>query len=159
MIVRIGNNAITAKRGFSMDFELYRLSNELIFVRWGQHPDSTSVNVYLQTLEKLLNTANRKLYFISDLGGGDISDSRALRRLAELTWHHHWGGSVAYGQGMNARAYVDVVRHLAAPAHHSDLMWSVEQALDYLESLKPGVTATVDREVMELLYGYASVGG
>src|SRR5690606_13966564 len=152
-------NAITAKRDFSMDFELYRLSNELIFVRRGQNPDSTSVNAYLQTLEKLLDTANHKLYFISDLGSADVSDRRALHGLAELTWHHHWGGSVAYGQGMNARAYADVVRHRAAPVHHSDLMWGVEQALDYLESLKPGVTATIDREVMELLYGYASVGG
>ena len=42
-----------------------------------------------------------------------------------------------------------------APEHREDMVGSVDEALDILEALKPGITVGIEREGLELLYGYA----
>jgi hypothetical protein len=142
-----------------MDFELHTLSDELIFVRWHRNPTPGSENAFLSVLEMLLDESCSRLYLITDAREGLLTSPRALRRIVELCQHPQFGGAVSYGQKIAAGKYFDLFRRMTAPADHSEeLVQTVDEALDHLESLKPGLTTFIDREALELLYGYAYSG-
>lgn len=136
-----------------MDFELYCLSDELIFVRWYRKPTPSSENAYLQEITALLNSARTRLFFLSDLSSGYITHMDTLCRLADLSRHKNWGCAVSYGQKMAAGVYVDTIRQITGTLNTDTLVYSIEDALDHLEVMRPGITALIDREVLELLYG------
>ena len=138
---------------YSMDFEVYPLSDELIFVRWHRNPTPVSQDAYLYELEVLLDAARHRLYMISDVSEGQLSDKLAKQYLAKLHQHPHWGGCVSFGQA----AVADGAGRRRAPRSLSGpdaSVRDVEDALDYLEGLKPGITAhSIDRQALETLYG------
>ena len=142
-----------------MDFELHTLSDELLFVRWLHHPAPVSENAFLSLLEMLLDETCVPVYLITDAHEGVLTSPRALRYMSELSRHKHFGGAVTYGQTGAAGARFDVFRHMAASGYRDSMVRTIDEALDHLEALKPGVTSDIEREVLELLYGYACVGG
>jgi hypothetical protein len=142
-----------------MDFELHTLSDDLLFIRWRHNPTPASENALLSLLGMLLDEACNQVYFITDARDGILTSPRALRWMAELTRHEQFGGAVAYGQKMAAGVYFDAFRRLAAPNDQQEnMVQTVDEALDHLEALRPGVTSTINREMLELLYGYAHSG-
>lgn len=142
-----------------MDFELHTLSDDLLFVRWRRDPTPASENALLSLLGMLLDEACNQLYLITDARDGILTSPRALRWMAELARHPQFGGAVAYGQKVVAGMYFDTFRRMAAPGDGLESMvQTVDEALDYLEALRPGITSAVNREALELLYGYANSG-
>ena len=142
-----------------MDFELHTLSDDLLFVRWLHNPVPASESAFLSLLEMLLDEACGRVYLITDARDGLLISPRALRWMAELSRHPQFGGAIAYGQKAASTMYFDAFRRMVAPGDQQEnMVQTVDEALDHLEVLKPGVTATIDREVLELLYGYASSG-
>ena len=136
-----------------MDFEFYPLSDELVFVRWHRNPTPVSQDAYLYELELLLDAARHHLYVICDVSEGQLSDGLAKQYLAKLRQHPHWGGSVSFGQAAvaDARGRRAAPRPLTGP---DTSVRDVEDALDYLEGLKPGITThSIDRRALETLYG------
>ncbi|MBZ0299084.1 MAG: hypothetical protein K8J31_05055 [Anaerolineae bacterium] len=140
-----------------MEYELHAISEDLIFVRWLHDPTPMAENAYLSLLEMLLDEACEPLYLIVDVRDGQPTSPRMLRRVAELSQHPYFGGSVSYGHKAHASAHLEAFRRRAVPGHHEDMVETVGHALDYLDRLKPGVTARIDRGGLELLYGYGSV--
>ncbi len=136
-----------------MDFEIFWLSAELVFVRWFCRPTPESEDMYLYELETLLDSTRTRQYILSDQSRGGVHGADALCQLAELTHHTCWGAAVSYGQKMAEVMYADAMRPYTRTLNPETLVYSVEDALDYLEVLKPGITAPVDREILELLYG------
>jgi hypothetical protein len=139
-----------------MDFELHTLSDELLFVRWRRNPTPASESAFLSLLGMLLDEACGAVYLITDAHDGLLTSPRALRWMTELSYHAQFGGAVTYGQKVAAAAQFGAFRRMAAPGEQQEnMVQTVDEALDHLEALKPGVTAPIDREVLELLYGYA----
>jgi hypothetical protein len=142
-----------------MDFELHTLSDDLLFVRWLNNPAPASESAFLSLLEMLLDEACIRIYLLTDARDGLLTSPRALRWMAELSRHPQFGGAIAYGQKAAATMYFDTFRRMAAPSDQSEnMVHTVDEALDRLELMKPGLTASIDREVLELLYGYAHSG-
>lgn len=143
-----------------MDFDLHTLSDNLLFVRWRHDPAPASENAFLSLLGMLLDEACSRIYLIMDARDGLLTSPRALRWMAELSRHENFGGAVTYGQRATAGVSFNNFRRMAAPGSQPQAMvQTVDEALDHLQALDPGVTASIDREALELLYGYARSGG
>ena len=123
-----------------MDFELHTLSDELIFIRWLRDSSTVSENALLSLIEMLLDEAPSPIYFLTDAQDGLMTNPRALRRMADLTRHNNFGAAVSYGHKVSASKYYETFRMMAAPSHREDMVRSVDEALDTLETVRPGIT-------------------
>ena len=72
-----------------VSYDIQRLSDELILIKWYQTPAANTgiEERYLQELKQLLDQSPHSLYFISDLRQGRIINVRTLRALGQLTGH------------------------------------------------------------------------
>ncbi|MBI5667333.1 MAG: hypothetical protein HZC41_04935 [Chloroflexi bacterium] len=130
-----------------MDYKITRLTDELIFIRWYRTPTvhSGSEEQFLTELERLLNESSGPLYFISDLRRGRIANVRSIQRLGALTQHKNWAGSTAFSRDPVTSLLVRSFQLFAHSAQSKNEMQSTpEEALSFIESLKPGVTEGVD---------------
>lgn len=130
-----------------MEYEITPLSKELLYIRWTASPEigSPTENQFLEDLTILLNNAKQPIYFLSDLRKGRISNMQTLWQLAQLAQHENWGGGTAFGNdpitNLLAQAFARFVRR----ANRQDEIWHTrEQALAFLETLKPGITRGID---------------
>ena len=137
-----------------MDFELYSLSDELVFVRWLRPADALSEKIFLDLAEMLLDEACGRVYFLHDLSDGALLSNGALLHMEDLAQHPNWGGKVFYGHMITSTAYVDVFDRATSSTALDDEVYSIEEALDLLERQQPGITTrSIDRQALELLYG------
>jgi len=130
-----------------MDYEITKLSNELIFIRWHRSPSPSSKveRAFLDELRNMLDEANNPIYFISDLRHGRIINVLTLQRLAEIAQHKNWGGSTAFSSKSTTGDFVRTFAILSrqdepADEHHD----TPEAAVAYLERLKTGITDDID---------------
>ncbi len=131
-----------------MDYELRKLSDHLILIRWHRVSPtvetSPSERAFLDDLQMYLDAALEPLYFLSDLRHGHIASARTLRRLAQLTEHRNWGGGISVGNRPSTGMLVDSFEQMALNRTGDHLVASVSQAIQYLETLKPGITRNID---------------
>jgi hypothetical protein len=134
-----------------VDYEIIKLTDELVFIRWLRTPgrDSRVEDQYLSELRRVLDESPVPLYFLSDLRQGRIADIRAIQKLGQLTKHKHWAGSTAFSTDPITALLVRSFRSFATKVNsRNEMQTTPEAALSFLETLKPGITEGVDWERM-----------
>ena len=128
-------------------YDLRQLTDELIFVKWYKtaneftRPESD----YIDDLRKRLADAQQPLYFLSDLRTGRIIDVGILQKLGALTRHANYGGGSAFSEDVISSMFVGVFSKFADAEKGSSVFYkTIDDALAYLEALKPEVTQSVD---------------
>lgn len=130
-----------------MDYKITKLTDELVFIRWYRTPapHMRAEEQYLKELEQLLNEADAPLYLISDLRKGRIANLRSIQRLSALTQHKNWAGSTAFSQDSVTSLLVHSFQIFAHNTQtRNEMQTTPEQALSFIESLKPGLTKDID---------------
>ncbi|MDX2138731.1 MAG: hypothetical protein SF123_11610 [Chloroflexota bacterium] len=128
-------------------FAFHQVSDDLIFIRWTSTATHQDEVLFIKALQHCLNHAAHPLYFLSDLTNGCIVGIKPLGELGKLTQHRNWAGSTAFTLSMISRVYASSFRSLSRDtADKNTVCESVHEALAFLESLKPGVTADIDWE-------------
>lgn len=130
-----------------MDYFIKRLSESLVYIKWLRTPNdnSPSEQQFIDEVNQLINEATSPQYFISDLRDGRIVNVATLRQLGKLTLHDNWGGSTAFSKNPVTSIMVGVFSRFARKDRPQDEIWNTpEEALAYLESLKPDITQGID---------------
>lgn len=130
-----------------MDYEIRRLSRNLVLIRWFVTPSKHSgiEDRFLNDLKLLLDESPAPMYFLSDLRQGRIVDIRAIQKLGQLTRHRNWAGSTAFSADPITALLLRSFKSFAVKSQSRDEMQTTpEAALAFLESLKPGITEGVD---------------
>lgn len=130
-----------------MKYHIHQLSKELVYIRWAglPQPNTETEIAYLDELKSLLDQAEQPLYFISDLRQGRIVDIEILKQLAALTQHPKWAGSTAFAHNPISSIFAETFSRFAyRDKNHQEIWETPEEALAYLESIKPGVTQGID---------------
>ncbi len=130
-----------------MDYEITKLTDELVFIRWLQTPAPASkvVDQYLIDLRAVLDESETPMYFLSDLRQGRIADVRSIQKLGQLTKHKNWAGSTAFSSDPITALLVRSFRSFATKVNsRNEMQTTPETALSFLETLKPGITEDVD---------------
>ncbi|MBZ0297014.1 MAG: hypothetical protein K8L99_30925 [Anaerolineae bacterium] len=126
-------------------YALTQLSPQLVLIQWRRSPSAGEAYAFIQELEAVLNNAPEPLYFISDLRLGHIDHAVILRSLGQLTKHLNWAGSTAFGGTYQTQLYVNLFTRLSRVIKPEREIWDdPEKAIEYLESLSPGLTRGID---------------
>jgi len=128
------------------EYTIVTLSEQLFFIRWHYSPPVNRVLVeFLQDMERLLNVAGQPIYFISDLRRGRIANVETLLKLSNLADHPYWGGGTSFSRDRGTSLYTGVFAQFARKHGVDDKTYDTpEEALAYLESLAPQITAGID---------------
>ncbi len=134
-------------------YEFIRLSDELVYIRWDRMPSKEDNVRYIAELRDLLDHAQHPLYFISDLRRGHLSDTRTIQELSRLASHKNWGAGTSFASGeINQpvkKIFVGLFVNLSRDKSRTgQITGSLDEALEYLEEVKPGVTQNIDWETM-----------
>lgn len=87
------------------------------------------------------------MYFLSDLRLGRITNVAMLQQLAKVIDHSNYGGSTAFSESLMSELFVGVFSRFADPGDAEHAFYkTLDQALGYLERIKPGLTAEIDWE-------------
>jgi len=128
-----------------MDYEITQLSPNLVLIRWHCNPTSQqSERQFVEHLENILDNVPHPIYFFSDLRDGHISNVYTLRKMGELTRHANWAGGIALGQRLSTDMFVNTFERMSAERKGDRMLYSVAAALESLESMKAGITETID---------------
>lgn len=131
-----------------MDYQITCLSDQLVYIRWFRESDDPSAEEqFLHDLKYILDSAPRPVYTLSDLRDGRIDDVETVRKLAELTTSHpNYAGGTAFSQDAYTPMFVGLFSKYAHARRSSELWPTFDLALNYLETLAPGITQGIDWE-------------
>ena len=128
-------------------YDLRQVTDELIFVKWYKsaneftHPEAD----YIEDLRRRLSQSRFPLYFLSDLRKGRIIDVGILQKLGSLTSHPNYGGGSAFSEDVISSMFVGIFSKFADAEKGSSVFYkTIDEALAYLEALKPGMASAVD---------------
>lgn len=128
-------------------YQIFSLKPDVVLIRWLQSPvrDSVDERGFIDALLQKLNEADGAIYFISDLRRGRITGRSALQQLSQLTEHPNWGGSSGFSQDPVSLIYAGVFEKFAeASGERNRVFQQPEEALAFLEFLKPGISDDID---------------
>lgn len=130
------------------DYEFMRLSDELVLISWHRTPSSAKIEQqFVNELRQLLDSATIPQYIISDLRRGRIVTVRILSQLGQLTAHPNIGGSTAFSHDPLTNIFVATFKRLTGKyKSRNETFDTPEEALAFVESLKPGITNNIDWE-------------
>lgn len=124
------------------------LTDELIYIRWHKLPvdGSRPQTEFIADLRNRLDSADRPLYFLSDLRVARITEVKTLKQLADLSQHPNCAAGVAFSESLVSSIYVGVFERFVSESAGDDSTCysSLEEAVAHLEALKPGLTQRVD---------------
>jgi hypothetical protein len=128
------------------DYELLHLSNQLIFIKWHKSPSNLQIEQrFLLDIQQILDEADHKIYFLSDLRKGRIITIRTLQSLGAMTVHENWGGSAAFSRNLTTKLFVNTFTRLSKTTEQKDRMFEKpEKALAFMASLHPGLIDGID---------------
>src|SRR5688572_27439391 len=78
-------------------YEFIALPNDIVYIRWYRFPTKPEAVKFVNDIQKALDEADRKIYFMSDLRKGYVTDVWLVHKLGEQTTHKNWGGGTAFG--------------------------------------------------------------
>ena len=128
-------------------YDLRQVTDELIFVKWQKTANALTrpETDYIEDLRKRLKDSPYPLYFLSDLRKGRIIDVGILQKLGGLTRHVNYGGGSAFSEDVISSMFVGIFSKFATAEKGTSVFYkTIDDALVYLEALKPGVTQAVD---------------
>ena len=128
-----------------MAYHLLALNPQLIFITWERSPHPDEAQAFINNVERWLNHAPHPLYFLSDLRQGRIVDIRIINQLSQLTKHPCWGGSTAFSQSPLSKIFVGNFQKMSRTTQDVNTFFDLpEQAIEFLETLVPGITHNID---------------
>ncbi len=127
-----------------MIYHISYLNEHLVFIKWQATPTIEQGLQFLDELHALLDKTDHRLYFLSDLRNGYIQHPHLIRRLSQLADHPHFGGGTAFSHLHLNHPMLRLWKCFTHTTNTSQTWPRLEDALDYLESLQPGVTAGVE---------------
>jgi len=131
----------------STDYTITSLSEELVLIRWHRSPGAKVEDDYLHELKRLLDAASKPQFFLSDLRRGRIIGMRSIKQLSEFTSHKNWAGSTAFSKDPISKMLVGNFRAFSSNSESRNEMHNTpEEAIAFLESLKPGLTSNINWE-------------
>ncbi|GAB4545998.1 MAG: hypothetical protein OHK0023_05110 [Anaerolineae bacterium] len=134
-----------------MYYEIRPLSDQLYFIRWFPTPaeNRRPESQYVWEIADILRKAEQPLYFLSDLRLGRITNVSILQQLAKVINHSKYGGSTAFSESLMSELFVGVFSRFADPGEAEHAFYkTLDQALGYLERIKPGITAEINWETV-----------
>lgn len=126
---------------------IYRMSflkENLVYIEWESFPSTNQVLQFLQELERMLNEATCPLYFLSDLRRGYILQTHLIHRLGDLSTHPNFGGGTAFSEVNKTNAFLRLWKQFTGNKNTSQTWPRLEDALEYLEGVQPGLTQGID---------------
>lgn len=128
-----------------MAYEFHYLSPVLILITWNRYPTLNEEKQFLQDHIQQLDNAGQPLYFISDLRKWRIITITTINKLSQLTKHPNYGGGPAFSKDPISKIMMKSFRGLSLEASAKSAMFdTIEEALEFLESLKTGITKGID---------------
>jgi len=128
-----------------MAYEFHHLSPELILITWIRYPTLSEEKQFLKEHTEQLKNADLPLYFISDLRQGRVITLGTINKMSQLAKHENYGGGTAFSKDPISKIMVKSFRILSSEASEKAAMFdTVEEALSFLESLKPDITNNID---------------
>ncbi len=138
-----------AREDETMDYQINCVSDRLVYIRWLRESDDPAAEApFLDDLKYILDTAQQPVYLLSDLREGRIDDAETLHRLAELTSAHpNYAGGTAFSQDAYTSMFVGIFARYAHHNRRTTELWpTFDMALNYLETLSPGITQNINWE-------------
>lgn len=125
-------------------YEFHKLKPELYLIVWCDFPTALQGEKFLQELQAIVEHADRKVCFLSDLRRGYIKDTLQISKLSKVIAHPNCGPTTAFGS-MGSQVFVGVTHRLLQRAQRNDFGWAtLRDALKYLEEMQPGITADIE---------------
>lgn len=136
-----------------MPYKFINLSDELILIRWLRTPSKEEGAQFITEFTALLDQAPHPLYILSDLRQGHISDARTIQDLSRLASHKNLGAGTAFASGTVERSLKGIFVGLFVSLSRDrsrvgQIAGSLDEALEYLEEAKPGITKGIDWEAV-----------
>jgi hypothetical protein len=131
-----------------MPYVFTPINPDFYLIRWLRFPTVVEGMQFIRTLEDLLNNADHKLSFLSDLRKGYLKDVATINKLSRLATHPNWGHATAFGS-VGSQVYTGLYQKLiASPVKRSqgDTFFTLEQAISHLEALQAGITQGINLE-------------
>lgn len=129
-------------------YKIVQLTSELVYIKWLRFAEDAQYveeQHIITDLRQLLDNTSCPLYVLSDLRGGRITEVTRLKQLAALTHHPNFGGSAAFAKDPLSTIFAGVFRQLTRNNQQNPEIYELpEEAIGFLESLKPGLTTTID---------------
>lgn len=127
-------------------YRIVMLSDALCYIHWAQDASLKDGYQFVADLERILNQRPNKIYFISDLRLGCITQVEVLRKLSHLGAHPNWGGGTSFVSPTSS-IFSRFFDRLQRAHRQEDATWPTpEQAITYIEMLSPGITKGIDWE-------------
>lgn len=132
-----------------MIYQIQLLNKNLVFIQWHAFPDEKQALQYIQDIQGMLDEAEQPLYFLSDLRKGYIIQAHIIRKLSQFTQHPKFGGATSISRNNAINPILRLWKLFSSNKNTSDTWTNLEDAVQYLETLKPGLMQGIDwQEVM-----------
>ncbi|MCC7449176.1 MAG: hypothetical protein IT324_17285 [Anaerolineae bacterium] len=129
-------------------YTIVQLTSDLVYIKWQRFAEDERYQEEQHIIDDLrvrFDNAPCPLYVLSDLRGGRITEVSRLKQLAALTRHPNFGGSAAFAKDPLSTIFAGVFHQLTRrDQQNPEIYEQPEEAIAFLESLKPGLTTTVD---------------
>lgn len=126
-------------------YTIVPLKEDLIYITWLRDPTHKEEHEFLKDLQRILETTPQRVYFLSDVRRAVIRTPNTLYHLAQLIQHQNCAGSTAFSGSFSATIYVGLFQRFSQKPPETPEVWPTpEQALAYLETLRPGLTEGLD---------------
>ncbi|MBZ0308249.1 MAG: hypothetical protein K8I82_19445 [Anaerolineae bacterium] len=127
-------------------YRFQKLSKELVYIRWEKTPNEKERDAFLKDIQRTLDESEGKLYFISDLRKGRISDLQSLRQLVQILLRSDkYAGGCSFSSDAKTKTLAGVFAKIADTQNVRDKdCETAEEALAFLETLCPELTKDID---------------
>ena len=129
-------------------YEFTSINPHLYLIRWHRFPNAVEGVQFVRSLESVLNKAEHKLSFLSDLRKGYLKEVALINKLSRLATHPNCGHTTAFGS-VGSQVYAGLYQKLIAnpvKRNQGDTWFTLEQAISHLEALESGITAGLNLE-------------
>ncbi len=132
------------------DYQLNLLSPEFIYVRWLQRSTADLEARLLRELRIRLDQTGTRLYVITELAAQMAMSQGSIRTFNEMALDPFWGGSAGFVSNPLVKAIFNQSPLISARVRQRNQIYdSLPEALNFLEQLQPGVTASFPREAQD----------
>jgi hypothetical protein len=129
-----------------MAYHLTLLSPQLVFIQPDAEPTREDDRVYLAEVRRLLDEASSPIYFLVDFRQYMTTNVSTINKLAQLSTHENFGGSVAFSSDRSRAVYTGLYASLSGVEGPRTLSDDSYTAIGQLEALSPGVTQGIEWE-------------
>lgn len=126
-------------------YAIQMLTDDLIYIKWYTTPDIVQAEQFVTELGAVIEQFTHNMYILSDLRKGAIREVRIIQKLAYLARKPFVAGTTGFSGNPVTTMFVEVFERFTRRPKPENEVWNTpEEAIAYLESLKPGLTAGVN---------------